>query len=355
MVIPDFFMRVSFFTLINFLNFASSAQVREYNFFRNLFGKTTYDSNYVTSYYNDLHITGVSILHNQQVEIFDYVTRKRINFKPNNTFTFGFGLDWKFLTIELSRSFNAISPVDESKGETNGFNLRVGLTGKKFLASSLLQVYQGMYISNPQNVYPNWDINNDKYPTRPDITSVVLFASLYYNFNATKFSTMAALWQLDKQLKSNGGMLTGITFNANTVATDSILTTGKFGLAIDPSNQIQTTSSSLIGINIGYGYTQLWRKNYFISSLFMPGLNIQSAYYKNVTEEEIISPIKLGVHGDFRLIVGYNGPEYYAGIHYANYFIQNRISELIEINLFNSYLRFFIGKRFAFVNKRKAL
>jgi hypothetical protein len=348
----DFFMRYLFLFICSFCAVVATPQVKKQGVLGKIFGKITYDSNYVKSYYDALHITVVAIQRNHDIEIFDRSTRSQLNFKPNNSFNYGFGLDWKFLTIELSRSIPYLSVKDERKGATESFTARFGLTGKKFLASALVQVYQGMYISNPQQVFPNWNVEKDGYPLRNDISSVVVFGSMYYNFNASRFSLMSSLWQLDRQLKSAGGWLTGLTLNANSIVSDTAIAPGNQVLTIDPSQKINQSSNVLIGANAGYGYTYVWGKNIFASGLLMPGLNVQSASVVLTDGSQNTFNTQIGLHGDLRIIAGYNGSKWYTGVHYANYFIQNRISESVEINLFNSYLRLFIGKRFD-VSRRK--
>lgn len=331
---------------------AAFAQIQPPSFLRKIFGKTIYDSSYVKSHYDDLHITSVAILRNHEVDIFDRVSRQRLIFKPNTTMTFGMGIDYKFFTLELSRSIAAIAPANANKGKTQSTTLRFGLTGKKFLASALLSVYQGMYLSNARDVIPSW---TEGYPQRPDLTSVVLFGSVYYNFNSSRYSTMASLWQLDRQIKSAGSWLTGITLNINAVGADTGIATQQLlplsTTTIDPSNNITASGTSLIGINVGYGYNLIFSKHFFTSFLFMPGINSQNASFTKIDGSVVNTPSKIGIHGDIRLMAGHNGPYWYYGIHYANYFVQNRITESVQVNLFNSYLRFFIGRRFSFQKK----
>ena len=316
-----------------------------------IFGKTIYDTNYVVSYYDDLQITLVGVSRKNSVKLYDKISKKHIDFRANNSFNFGFGLDYKFLTIELTRGFENISSPDPAKGETNSFGFRAGLTGKKYLASFLIQSYQGMYVNNPKDFDPKWDIEAKGYPLRPDVISTTFFGSVYYNFNASRYSIMSSLWQLDQQKKSAGGVLTGITLSGNSITSDTSFFINKTSVPIDPSNKIVTTSSSLIGLNIGYGYNYILN-NYFISGLVVPGINKQQGTYINTSGESRDIKTRVGVHGDFRFITGYNGYRYYWGLHYANYIIRSRYEDSFNVYTANTYLRLFIGRRLH-LNERK--
>lgn len=341
-----------FFILIFFvLSYSIKAVAQKPTLMNRIFGKTIYDSNYVESYYDDLQITLVGVSRKNSVKLYDKVSNKHIDFRANNSFNFGFGLDYKFLTIELTRGFENISSPDPAKGVTNSFGFRAGLTGKKYLASFLIQSYQGMYVNNPKDFDPNWDIETKGYPLRPDVVSTTFFGSVYYNFNASRYSMMSSLWQLDQQKKSAGGFLTGITLSGNSITSDTSFFITKTSVPIDPSNKIVTTSSSLLGLNIGYGYNHIV-KNFFISGIAVPGINKQQGTYINTIGESRDIKTRLGVHGDFRFITGYNGYRNYWGLHFASYIIRGRYQDSFNVNTANNYLRFFWGRRIH-VNERK--
>jgi hypothetical protein len=157
---------------------------------------------------------------------------------------------------------------------------------------------------------------------------------------------MASLWQIDKQKKSAGGVLTGITLSSNTIDADTSISVSRSPVPIDPSNKIIATSSSVTGINVGYGYNYIIYNNLFISALAMPGINLQNGSFRDINGRTTVFKTKMGIHGDYRIIAGYNGTNYYYGIHLATYDVSNKIENLININLANTYIRFFIGKRF---------
>jgi hypothetical protein len=330
-------------------------RAQEKPFFQKVFTKPKYDTNYVESYYeNYLHVTLVHLRPNHRISISDFDNNQKVSLRPNTRASWGFGLDYKFFTIELSKAFEDASAHSEEKGNTKSFSLRLGLTGHRILASALIQSYEGMYISNPQTVLPNWDVNTQGYPKRADIKSTLLFGSLNYFFNHTRYSTMASLWQIDRQKKSAGSAVLGITLSQSSLDGDSALTPQKSSvLAYDAADQIQRGSNYLAGVNVGYAYNLIFKKKIFFNAFFIPGFNLQYGQYETVQGQLKSYSSTIGVHGDLRLIGGFNGRRYYYGVHYSNYFFQNNLETNLDINSFNSYLRLFWGCRFDLSKKTK--
>lgn len=329
-----------------------NAQAQNSSFIKKYFGKVEYDTSFVSSHYKDLHITGVSVLRSHRINVYDYQSKNRLKFAPNNAFTFGFGIDWRVLTFEFSRAIPGMEQNDTiEKGITEGTSLRFGLTGRRFLASCLLQAYKGFYVINPTANYPGW--SGSGYPIREDLTSVILHGSLYYNFNPQRYSFMAQLWQIDRQLKSAGSWIAGMTININSLMSDSTIVQGPVSFETGTNVPIRSTVSGLIGLNVGYGYNWVFKRSFFVSGLLLPGINIQSASIEKANDEVIQSESRVGFHGDFRIITGYNGPLWYTGIHLSDYFVSSSLPKTVNLNQNNIYLRFFIGRRLLLASKNK--
>lgn len=317
------------------------------SFFKKIFTRPTYDTNYVESYYNNyLHITLVNLNQKHRSVISSPDPNTRVSIRPNTKATYGVGIDYKFLTIELTKAIDAISKPNPEKGESRSFALRLGYTGRRILASALIQSHTGMYVSNPEDFLPNWDVSKDGYPKRPDIKSTILFGSLNYFFNHRKYSTMASLWQIDRQKKSAGSLVVGMTASLSSLIGDTALVPPLPPSVDGDIGRLVSGTNYMSGINAGYCHNFIYRKKIFVNINLIPGINIQFGEFKtdNYTSRSYRS--NLGIHGDFRVTAGYNGELYYGGIHYSNYMLRNNISKSLDIDQFNSYLRLFIGRRF---------
>jgi hypothetical protein len=313
--------------------------------FKRIFTRPGYDSNYVESYYHFLHVTLVAVNQNHRTSISSPDPNVTVSVRPNTMTTYGFGLDYKFLTIELTRAIDAISKPEPSKGESKSYSFRLGYTGRRILGSALIQSHSGMYISNPDEFMPNWNVQTQGYPKRPDIKSTVLFGSLNYFFNHTRYSTMASLWQIDRQKKSAGSWVAGITASLSSIKGDTALIPPLPPSITSETGRLVSGTNYLTGINFGYCHNFIYRKIFFNINL-IPGINIQFGEYQTDNLTTKTAQTNVGLHGDFRATTGYNGERYYWGAYYSNYLIHNPISEFIELNQFNSYFRLFIGRRF---------
>ncbi len=344
--VSDFFV----YSLIGILSLAfstpASAQEKP-SLLKRILTKPTYDSNYVVSYYdNFLHVTLIALNQDHRTTISTSDPNIHVSMRPNTMTTYGFGLDYKFLTIELSKAFDAISKPDPHKGHSQSYAFRLGYTGRRILASALIQSHNGMYISNPEDFLPNWDVNTNGYPTRPDIKNTLLFGSMNYFFNHRKYSTMASLWQIDRQKKSDGSFVTGITASLSSIQGDTALIPPQSPTTYGEHGRLVKERNYLTGVNVGYCHNFIYRKKIFFNIFLIPGVNIQFGSYETDANRSQTYISRTGVHGDFRATTGYNGERYYYGIHYSNYIIRNNLSDFLDINQFNSYLRFFVGRRF---------
>ncbi len=314
---------------------------------KKIFTKPTYDTNYVETYYdNFLHVTLVALNQNHRTTISTSIPDVHVSVRPNTMTTYGFGLDYRFFTIELTKAFDAVSKPDPDKGKSQSFAFRLGYTGRRILASALIQSHTGMYISNPEDCLPNWDVPTKGYPKRPDMKSTLLFGSMNYFFNHTKYSTMASLWQIDRQKHSSGSLVTGVTASLSSIEGDTALIPPQPPVVYGDPGRLVKEKNYLTGINFGYCHNFIYRKKIFFNIFLIPGVNIQFGSYSTDANISKTYVSRIGIHGDFRATAGYNGERYYYGVHYSNYMSRNNLSEFLDLNQFNSYLRLFLGRRF---------
>ncbi len=346
-------MRSLLIAILCFMFSVASGQTQKPSLAKRLFKRAPYDTNYVDSYYDHyLHATALSVLQNQDIAISNARDKVNVNFSPNTAFRFGFGLDYRYLSLEFSQTINAIDAPNPRKGNTQNFSLRLGVTGRRLLGSMLIQSYKGVYMSNPQEVYPNWSQPNT-YPLRGDIISEVILGSLNYFFNHSKYSTMASLWQIDRQKKSAGSFTAGLTMSKARIKADSSFIPFATVVASNPYERLKEGNNYLFGINGGYGYNFILGKRFFVNGLIIPGIDFQITKSTNISNISSESQLKIGYHGDLRLIAGYNGERYYGGAHYSNYYMVNRVESDVDVNLFNGYFRIFFGRRFDLQPKKR--
>lgn len=309
-----------------------------------LLNRLKYDSTYVESYYDHfLHVTLVTTSMYQSLDVSGSGNNRLITYEPNNAYRFGIGLDYRFMSLEYTQTIDALDIPDPVLGNTRSTALRLGVTGRRFLASALIQRFRGMYISNPEDLQSQGVVLQNRI--RGDLLSEMVLGSVYYFFNPQQFSAMAGLWQIDRQKKTAGSFAAGITFSVSHLLADSTLIPSYLLLNPVATDLIKENYNYLVGMNAGYACTLVEKHRLFLHFLMLPGLNVQYSKIKTETGEETSYKARAGYHGDLRIVAGYNGELYYGGVHYSNYFNSNTIQSTVDVNQFNTYFRVFFGRR----------
>jgi hypothetical protein len=326
-------------------------QVGAQSLIKKIFTRAPYDTGYVDSYYDDyLHVTLVSLKQTHQATVANSDNSRTYVYRPNSVFRFGMGVDYRFLSLEYSSQIDALNKSDLRKGFSELNSFRLGVTGRRILASILLQDIKGMYLENVADFSSSWSSLTDFYPRRKDMHSVAYVGSMYYFFNHSRYSTMASLWQIDRQKKPAGSFLAGIAMSYHSLSGDT---------AIGPQATITNDSSAIIkakvlqyGLNFGYAYNLVLYKRFFLNAMMVPGVNIQLGEETYTNGRKDKQRTSAGIHGDFRFTAGYNGTRFYSGIMYTNNFLFSKIRSSVNIDFYHEYVRIFAGARFN-IRKRK--
>ena len=312
------------------------------------------DSNYVRSFRNQPHLTFEFARRRQTIDIRNpNLDTFLLRFEANTQTNFLTSFDYKWLSVSLGLlSFHDADGA--RKGNSSQFSIRASYNGRRLWNSNFYQSYTGYYLTNPIPAYPNWDPLKDQYPLRPDVKTSTFFSNLYYCFAPDRFSYRAALWQIDRQEKSAGSFLTGVSMRFYSLISDS-------GITLIPQSQIPLfDSQSLIvnqrvsnfSLNVGYVHTFVYKKSWFLTLYFVPGLSLQNGYYQPQDLQIRSDRSKVTGTSEFRIILGYNGDKWYGGI--SSYSISYAGSKDIGIWIDNNYnwFRLFWGVRLGVPEKR---
>ena len=131
-----------------------------------------------------------------------------IEYSPNDRLNIGFGFNYKWLGIGFAFNFGFVNNDNDKYGVTKRLDWQTNIYSKKFVVDFYLQYYQGYYVQNPQEVFPEWGEGDDMY-IRPDIKSASLGIGAMYIFNHKKFSYKSAFLQTAIQKKSAGSFMMG--------------------------------------------------------------------------------------------------------------------------------------------------
>ena len=207
-----------------------------------------------------------------------------ITYRPNIPISLGVGVSLGKSSIGFSYGFNFLRDKKRGDTKTNMLSFQYRYYLPKFIADVYFQDYKGLYTEN--------DRENEIYNIYPDIKVTQYGVLWQYIFNGKKMSYRAAYNQTERQLKSAGSFHLGGAAYYNYLKADSSLT-------INEANKLNNIQ---IGLNGGYGYTWVPKKNFYISGSVSLGLNVGAEYIENFNFRKM--KIYPSVYP--RMVMGYN-------------------------------------------------
>jgi hypothetical protein len=317
-------------------------------FVRKIFD-VAYDTNYISTYITDYTTRFFGSVKYGQTSYNDNLLGKSLYYKPNNKLLLGIGVNHGSFGLNIGINFPAINQDDEKYGETKYYDFTIRVFSPRFNSTIYLQHYKGFYLRNTKDMIPGWE-HGDPYYIRGDIRTITAGIDISYIFNNSKFSYRAAIIQNEWQKKSSGSFLLGggLIYNA-TIGDSSIVPTYLYyenffdGLKFDRSNNFS------IGPTIGYAYTFVYKKHYFILGALNGSGNLGFTRFLLVdNEEKIKSGAVFGLRAELLLATGYNSDRWYFGIAYFDMSMTNQAPlQDRTINYDTGMFRFNVVRRFA--------
>jgi len=306
------------------------------------------DPEFISSFKDSPHLTFEIASRNQNFVIRNPdVENIQLTYQPNTSSNFLTSFDYRWISLSIGL-FSLQASDGDRKGESNQFSFRASFNGKRFWNSNFIQIFNGYHLANPQIANPSWNSQNDFYPYRPDLTTTTLFSNFYYCFNPNKFSYRASLFQLDRQERSAGSFVAGVSLRMHRMLSDSSQSLIPVELApqFKPEYRLISQSATNINFNVGYVHTFVYRHSWFLTLYFVPGISVQNSYYLSEDKQIRNKPNQTTGVSEFRFILGYNGDRWYSGISsYAISFAGKRdLGVWVDDNY--SWFRMFVGYRF---------
>ncbi|MEP6615100.1 MAG: DUF4421 domain-containing protein [Ginsengibacter sp.] len=221
-----------------------------------------------------------------------------LNYKTNSKLSLGAGFTYKVATLNLSYGFSFLNK-DKGLGKTKGLDLQLHLYPHQW-AIDILGTFRTGYYLDPGN---HSGFNFTNYYNRPDIKRKIEGLSVFRVPNAEKFSYRAALNQNDVQIKSAGSLLFGAEAYHGSIAGDSALVPTSASSIYKQAGVEEITFIS-VGPGIGYAYTLVMAKNFFISASAIGSLHVNfSTEEKDGTKLKKTSILPGGI---YKAAIGYN-------------------------------------------------
>jgi hypothetical protein len=221
---------------------------------------------------------------------------KYLKYSRTSKLNMGIGATYRRFSLNVAYGFNFLNPEDK-KNKTTSLDLQLHMYRRKWIIDALAIHYKGFYPNG--SAFGN--LNSNYY--RPD-AKMNLFGLAAYRFtNGERFSYRAAMVQDEWQKKSAGSLLFGGQAYYGMMKADSAIVP-KFvqnGFAQAGINKINFFT---VGPGIGYAYTLVVKKHFFVTGSLIGSLNLNfsSEQKSNVQNSKVIvNPSAL-----YKAAIGYN-------------------------------------------------
>jgi hypothetical protein len=260
-------------------------------------GKMKYDSNYIRSYPEKFGLRILASQNYASLNLPSAVDGHDLHYHTNPKLNLGIGGSYKNISLNLTLGVGYLNNKDI--GKTKGLDFQFHFTPYKWEVDLLTSFHKGNYLS-PKGYL---SANPGKYYYRPDVKIDLIGVAVYRVANSERFSPGAALTQTVWQIKSAGSFLYGVEANYGLLKGDS---------SLFPANSVQDTNSKKInkiefinaGVGIGYAYTLVIEKHYFISGSIIGNVDVttttEDALQGNKTKTNI------GASAIYKGALGYN-------------------------------------------------
>jgi hypothetical protein len=308
--------------------------------------KTKYDTLYIISYSNLLTTKATFIIRGNNFNIYDKTSKRSLKYKPNESLAMGFAGYHKKVGLELAFNLPFINNDNDKYGKTYQRDLHASRYGRKTIIDLNLQSYKGFYIENAKELNPSWNSKFDPYPKRPDISTLALGGSFYYILNSSRFSYRAAFIQDEAQKQRAGSLLLGGYLNFFNLQSDSSIIPKQLQSAFNDRALLIKGKTLTFGAGVGYAYTIVIRKHFFITLSAIPGIALVNFEGQKENMDYFYSKTKIALRSQIRFATGYNGGKFYAGLNLTTDNISMDNSEQSSINYHLGNIRFYAGRRF---------
>jgi hypothetical protein len=275
------------------------------------------DTNYVASYAKDLIIRAYVSQKYSFQKLIDSQEDIKLSYRPSNGYSMGFGINYKFLGLNIGTVLPFAKPSVSRYGNTRMLDLQSHLYLRRFTVDIYSGFYKGQYLDNSVNVLTS--VDPGKFYIRNDIKSFSGGMNLYINLNPTRYSFRAPFLQNERQRKSAGQPMAGIEIyvvgaTADSSFVPSLLKKPGFFNGID-FRRWQFFTSNATG---GYAYTFVIKKRFFV----MLGLNASTGLTRSAikhTDNKKDTKLAFNVSLNQKAGAGYNWDKFFIGVTYTNF------------------------------------
>lgn len=213
----------------------------------------------------------------------------------------------------------------------------------RFWANLIYQRFKEFYWSNPS---PAVGLPKGFFPIRPDIRNRLIQTSANYIFRPDRFSNPASQGENEWQTKSGGSLIAGLGYYGNFFRGDSSLIPGSERSQFPEINQALRINSWMLTAGGGYAHCWVYKKHWFVSIYVLSGLARFNANTFTKDGEQFKVRGKWNMRLESRLSLGYNTPEYFAGLLFSSFVNNQDLGTDSDFSYGFNTVRLYIGRRF---------
>ena len=298
-----------------------------------------HDSTYISNFGNELALKFVSMNKYNFFSLIDSKNQSRIKYRPARDLYLGVGFAYKWIAADFTLGLGLYKEKEFEEQQAFDFQGRI-FSSKHYFAATL-QYYRGYKMNALQGTLANVSDTNQ---IRKDVRNVNMELQYLYALNYTKFSLKAPFVLNEIQKKSAGSTIFGGSYSYFSLQSDSSLIPIEAKSDFIPEANLTNLSVLRLGINFGYMYTLVIKKNFFITASVIPGVHFNTGDYSSPNINQIAPNINLSLISMNSL--GYNGRRFFGGLNFS----YNGSLLKVQQNLFTQIgygkLSAFVGYRF---------
>jgi len=229
-------------------------------------------------------------------------------YMPNNPVELGLGFSWKNSVFSFAYGYGFDFMRDKKLGKTKSFDLQFHHYNRRFVLDFFLQRYKGFYMEDEKNEIKN--------VLAPDLELRQYGIYGQYIFNHKKLSYKAAYIHNEKQLRSAGSLLAGGGIYFSRIRSDS-------------SFVYKELDNFQFGASIGYTYTWVINKRWFMNGTITTGINFGCENFSKLGKQKLeVSPTVFP-----RISIGYDHDSWSLGLTYLSNMTFPVFSDDIQMGL----------------------
>lgn len=301
-----------------------------------------HDTSYIKSYSQKISAKLVAINKYNRFNLTDRNNKTSIRYVPLQDVSLGLGIAYKWFALDLTFSLGLNKNSDFEN--TRAIDFQSSIFSSKQFITFTFQYYQAYEINNIRGV----DVNlSEAAIRREDIRTISVGLQYMFATNYTKFSLKAPFVQNEGQRKSAGSPIVGASFHIFVMDADSSVVPQEVSEYFNPDLYLTDLNIISVSLSLGYMYSFVFKKRFFLTLSFIPGINIGSGDYYTDTRQ--YSPLSIHVKLNTRNAIGYNSSKFFTGFQFNGdaYFstFEKKLLAQIGYGKFSLFIGYRFGKK----------